>query len=72
MEALDRMEPLMTATATATADAGGAAGGGRAGGAAPGGRGASRKRIRLVVVDSLAALFRDAAAATDTAAAAAD
>lgn len=70
MEALDRMEPLMTATATA--DAGGAAGGGRAGGAAPGGRGASRKRIRLVVVDSLAALFRDAAAATDTAAAAAN
>lgn len=61
MDALDRMEPLMTA---ATAGAGGVGGG----------KGARRRRrIRLVVIDSIAALFRDATAAaagpTDTASA---
>ena len=61
MEALDRMEPLMMATAaTANANADGNVGGGK--------RGLTRRRrIRLVVIDSIAALFRDAAAAMEEA-----
>ena len=75
MEALDRMEPFMMATATGAGGAGGGRGNGAAAGAAaavaPKGGTGARRRIRLVVIDSIAALFRDATAAATTDAAAA-